>query len=559
MRNLRWPLTGVAIAVMASPCFADTIVLKNGRMITGKVLRESEDSLTVEVLDGQGRMTIHRATVAKVYKGNEAAPVPKQGIFPAKGPAPVTFTDVKSADVKIALASKNDATSGLGAAATSDLEARLRALGPSREDLLAQLQPTPEEAEELAKLARKLASGSSRDVAALAARGRLALMVAARALTAPDRAERTGAAQVIAKLAKDERTLPFMIALAIPEKLIEAAADEKEAASPVARQQARIALEAIARTEPCECPAATTVAMTANEKEKLATWRGWWQKEQDELATWERQKDEERAQIRAELARRGLKQYSDKRGRIEVRLAAVDEPRLPEPKLVLPRLVVVPPSAVRIESSGGERVLRFATIIENRGEGALEVRRSGVDDKESRAVQRVFARYPGDEKIVVEHETTVGTFVLHEGHGHYHLSPFARYELLDETFAPALGTKPAEKVSFCLRDSQPIAGGTGEGRYTECGRELQGISPGFADVYKDDLPDQEIAIGDLADGVYYLVNALTATFESASTAEDRVSAVKVKIAGGEVKVLAKLDGRALATAEARRREALGSK
>ena len=57
---------GRIIVVTTTPCFADTVLLKNGRLITGKVLREDGDRVTIEVLDGQGKLTIHKATIARV-------------------------------------------------------------------------------------------------------------------------------------------------------------------------------------------------------------------------------------------------------------------------------------------------------------------------------------------------------------------------------------------------------------------------------------------------------------------------------------------------------------
>jgi hypothetical protein len=550
MRSLRWYVAGVAIAVTvtATPVFADTVLLKNGRMISGKIVREDGEKLTLEVLDGQGRIVIHKATVERVWKGDQAPPPARQGIFPANETAPVSS------------APPSEARNALAQAATCDLEARLRSLGPPREDLIAQLQPTPDEAAALAQLERGLASGDAKDVARLAAKGRLAIVVAARALAGPDRRVRIGAAQLVVTLAGDERALPFLLALGVPEALLAAAADEADGASPVARLEARRALAAIAKTgEDVESAPATSQALAAEEKERLEGWQGWWRKQKDELDRWERDKEEERARIRAELVRRGLRAYeTEKKGRIEVRLtAAAEEPSLPEPRLVLPRLVLVPPTDLAIEGEGPKRVLRFATTIENRGEGALEIRRSGLGEADLRAVQRVFASYPGDARLVVEHETTVGCLAWHAVPGHFDLAGALRHELLDESFSPALGALPVE-AGCSLHDARPILpDATAKVRYADGAKDVQGISPGFACVLARSEPGQAVPLGRLPDGIYYLVTALAAGFEPASAADDRLAAAEVRISGTTVALVAALDGRALVALERRRQEALG--
>lgn len=107
----------------------------------------------------------------------------------------------------------------------------------------------------------------------------------------------------------------------------------------------------------------------------------------------------------------------------------------------------------------------------------------------------------------------VGTFQFEHRHGHLHLAGFARYELwsvgenweLDEIVAKN------EKVGFCLMDNIVVDEGLiapdAEPVYPiDCEADVQGISPGYGDVYVAQLYEQDIVITDLPDGRYALVN-----------------------------------------------------
>jgi hypothetical protein len=490
MRTLPALLSGVVILATAAPVLADTVLLKNGRTISGKILREEGDHVVMEVMDGQGRITLGKSAIARTWRGDEQPPPRREGIFPAGKAAVSTAPPAAEASPS-----------------TADLEAKLKALGPSREELLSQLQPTGIEADELAALERRLASGSPDDAERLAGKGRVALVVAARALASSDARTLSAAEKVVARLAVDERALPFVLALGIPEKLV-ALADSADA---------RRALAAIARTDVAQD---VDAGQDGNATGAVARWRAWWEKEKAELGPFEQKRDEERARIRAELARRGVRPYSDRKSRIDVRLASSEEPRLPEPTLVLPRLVLTAPS-VALRGEGGTRQLVLSTAIENAGEGALELRAGDP----ARVVQRVLARYPGDARIVLEHETSVA-------------QPLVRLELLDQTFAPALGAAAGREAAIAF-----------------VGSSSHGVAVGAAHA----VEGQVLAIADVPDGVYYAVVALEAGFEQSGTPADRVAAVKVRLEGRAVTLLARLRGDELLALEAQRREGLGDR
>src|SRR3990170_722342 len=69
----------------------------------------------------------------------------------------------------------------------------------------------------------------------------------------------------------------------------------------------------------------------------------------------------------------------------------------------------------RIETSGGQKFLRFSNGVGNYGDGALEVRgeRSNTSDPMA-AIQRVYLT--GGDPV----DVNVGTFTYHPAHGHWH-------------------------------------------------------------------------------------------------------------------------------------------
>jgi hypothetical protein len=81
-------------------------------------------------------------------------------------------------------------------------------------------------------------------------------------------------------------------------------------------------------------------------------------------------------------------------------------------------------------------------------------------------------------------------------HGHYHVTGYAEYRLVDGSGTVVTGHKQA----FCLMDSIPIVEGV-PGKY-HCGN--QGITAGWADVYARYLDCQWIDISGVPTGTYTL-------------------------------------------------------
>ncbi|HEX2363379.1 MAG TPA: lysyl oxidase family protein [Jiangellaceae bacterium] len=229
--------------------------------------------------------------------------------------------------------------------------------------------------------------------------------------------------------------------------------------------------------------------------------------------------------------------------------AAVVTRPYPDPKPVpvstrlLPNLRSLPPEDVAIRVDGGQRQLWFTSIIANAGIGPAEV----IPDEllpcppgQQHASQVLYLDSGGnrqyDPKTDLMTTTRRGGCMLdHPGHGHWHFDAMARYALTRQGQRSPLVS--SDKVSFCLRDNRatPSASRVKVAKhYGDCGPEkVQGISPGWADVYDTDLPDQHLALpAGLPDGRYCLYNEadpLELLMETDD--EDNASAVAVRIRG----------------------------
>ncbi len=214
----------------------------------------------------------------------------------------------------------------------------------------------------------------------------------------------------------------------------------------------------------------------------------------------------------------------------------------PAPLPVLPDLRVLPPSSLYIvaASDTSERRLKFTTTIWNAGPGLLEVR--GAEDPATGELTVRQVLYSADGREVPG--DAVGTFDFEHRHGHLHLSGFARYELW--TVAPdgALVELVAvnEKVGFCLMDNVLLdreLAVSAEPRYPiDCEGDVQGISPGYGDVYAAQLYEQDVVVTGLPDGRYALVNVANPEgVISEATLENNRSVVYLVLEGDSVRVV----------------------
>jgi hypothetical protein len=172
-----------------------------------------------------------------------------------------------------------------------------------------------------------------------------------------------------------------------------------------------------------------------------------------------------------------------------------------------------------IEEQGAVQCLRFDQVLQNAGEGPVELRfdrEAGVRQDEPVA-QRIFS----SDGTYDDHDA--GLVEFHGVHGHYHFKGFAQSELwLADASGTPVGTAPAavgDKVSFCVADTDLISfGRKGDGPLSypapDCLDPKQvvgtteyfwyGMTRGWADRYNWYLPDQYIDTAGLADGTYVL-------------------------------------------------------
>jgi lysyl oxidase/Big-like domain-containing protein len=225
----------------------------------------------------------------------------------------------------------------------------------------------------------------------------------------------------------------------------------------------------------------------------------------------------------------------------------------------LPNLVADPPDNTLLETSsveGSSRLLlRFNGYVHNVGPGALDFRGSREKPKVSKATeeeverareheaslppktetelasppmkvfQRVFTTSIGQEETNIERahkeEQSEGEmlYVSADGHHHWHLQRVAKYSLWNA--AKTAEMAPAQKVGFCLEDSEHVETAVGPKapvyadnvppfrdfcqQYRPNASSLfEGISPGWRDAYRRELAFQWVDVSNVLPGEYWL-------------------------------------------------------
>jgi hypothetical protein len=185
----------------------------------------------------------------------------------------------------------------------------------------------------------------------------------------------------------------------------------------------------------------------------------------------------------------------------------------------LPDLVADPPAWAVLETYAhpdgtNHLLLRFEGYLHNQGTGALEVRGSGPSGgRMSATAQRVYrsnGTWADDSSRGIQM-----VWEPQDGHDHWHIRHAARYSLWSADRAAMVA--PAMKVGFCLIDSQHVdSHGPGSRRYATadngyCAQGnpqvpslVEGISPGWRDVYVSDLAFQWVDVTDVQPGTYWL-------------------------------------------------------
>jgi cell division protein YceG involved in septum cleavage len=176
--------------------------------------------------------------------------------------------------------------------------------------------------------------------------------------------------------------------------------------------------------------------------------------------------------------------------------------------VLMPDIVAMPPLDVTLKKEGSISNLLFTTSYWNKGRGPLELvadpKTKGLKTDITRNVfQRIYS-LDGDYT-----ERLSGRFLWHQPHLHYHFEDFAVYTFEPvEVDGPAIKEKLQFKSTFCVRDSEPIdlshPGANRDASYKVCGKERQGISPGWADSYYYTYVDQKFNVSNLPAGKYSL-------------------------------------------------------
>jgi len=225
---------------------------------------------------------------------------------------------------------------------------------------------------------------------------------------------------------------------------------------------------------------------------------------------------------------------------------------------LLPDLVPFDASGLTVTGGGrlGPRRLRLSTSIVNRGPGPMEIaparardcNGNGRRNDDELARQRIYIDRNGDGRFhrldddtFVVHEA--GCMVFHAAHDHWHLSDFARYELVQETTGRSVAS--STKVSFCITDLERIRarlpGRAMNEFYGACDPDHpQGLSIGWLDTYDAGLPGQYIPLRGVRDGRYCLrITVDSANRLSESREANNRSEVAIVLRGRLVRAIAR--------------------
>jgi hypothetical protein len=203
-----------------------------------------------------------------------------------------------------------------------------------------------------------------------------------------------------------------------------------------------------------------------------------------------------------------------------------------------------------ITTAGGAKLLKFPAITANVGDGPLEIRGTRSSSSATDWVGRQVVKN-SDGSSTTLGDTGASFFYAGDGHNHWHIRDFDKYELLDST---GQFLKTGEKHGFCFEDNttrdstwtqQPSGPQPSSPQYpnqTSCGvgqpnatSIVHGLSVGWADTYPSSLPDQAIDITGIPDGTYKVrVTADASNFWREKNESNNVAQSTVRISGNTV-------------------------
>jgi hypothetical protein len=202
--------------------------------------------------------------------------------------------------------------------------------------------------------------------------------------------------------------------------------------------------------------------------------------------------------------------------------------------------------------AGARRCMRFDQIIANLGQGPFELRyRMNTIATEPNLIQRIY-RSDGTYR-----EREADTYEFHPAHAHFHYENFAFSRLWrSNATGRKLGAEPVvegDKNGFCMIDVENVwFGRRGDAArnyyFPRCNAPTEsdgaatymvnGISPGWADVYNWFLADQYLEVSGVDDG-YYLLETIADPQNTIveSNEGDNVMTMLIKLCGDEVEVV----------------------
>jgi Lysyl oxidase len=172
----------------------------------------------------------------------------------------------------------------------------------------------------------------------------------------------------------------------------------------------------------------------------------------------------------------------------------------------LPDLIMLPPEAFHWGYQDGERGLRFTSLIENVGEGPLDLTGTRPDPQQAMVVTQNVMQSDGKQRQVST--GAVMTYSVKDGHDHFHILDVAQYRIrpVDSTT-----WRDAHKEGFCFTDDADLRGEVPRG-YTSCGdgqpkalRVDEGLSAGWIDNYDWTLWGQYFDLRDVPLPGYFCV------------------------------------------------------
>ena len=155
--------------------------------------------------------------------------------------------------------------------------------------------------------------------------------------------------------------------------------------------------------------------------------------------------------------------------------------------------------------------LWFDTRAQNLGDVPVQLTVDEIETPETSTVSQCVSWRLSDAHLCRETEV-VGGFTWHDAHRHFHYEDFAAYQLRRlapdgrPDYSDAGLLRVSEKVSFCLIDSQQVRPDARPTPFYEsCLPAVQGITPGWTDIYTSDLEGQNFSFEGLSNGKYALI------------------------------------------------------